>query len=274
MGIHALKGGLVLALFALGCRLALSSDPVILALDDKVVRRSEFERHVQAVAARSQVRVTPEVRGALLESFLEERVLVLEARNRGFLPEGASPAEELEATRRLLQGAAAEVPPVSAAEVSAYFAAHQPDLGLPERVTVRQIVVPTPNEARDVRRRLQKDPKQFEALAQTRSRAPEASAGGLMGTFSPGQLPIELEKAAFALAPGETSEVVASPLGYHVLRLDARQEAREATLETAQEEIRKRLLQQKAETRVREFVRSLLARAKVNHEAANARVPS
>lgn len=264
----------MLALAAFGCRPVRSPDPVILTLGDHVVRRSEFERHLQTVATRSQVGMTPDVRRALLESYLEERVLVLEARERGLLKEDASPVEEMEGTRQLLQSAAAEVPPVSSAEVSSYFAAHQADLGQPERVTVRQIVLPTPNEARDVRRRLQKDPKQFEALAQTRSRAPEASAGGLMGTFAPGELPTELAKAAFALAPGQTSEVVPSPLGYHVLRLDARQEAREATLETAQEEIRKRLLQQKAETRVREFVRGLLARAKVNHEAANAPQPS
>ena len=56
-------------------------------------------------------------------------------------------------------------------------------------MTLRQILVPTETEARDVRRRLQKDPKSFEALARARSKAPEAAAGGLMGTFSRGQLP-------------------------------------------------------------------------------------
>ncbi len=67
---------------------------------------------------------------------------------------------------------------------------------------LRQILVPTSNEARDVRRRLLREPHSFEALARTQSRAPEASAGGLMGTFARGQLPPELEAAAFALRGG------------------------------------------------------------------------
>ena len=47
-----------------------------------------------------------------------------------------------------------------------------------------------------------------------------------MGTFARGQLPAELEAAAFALPAGGTSDIVATSLGYHVLRVEARQEAR------------------------------------------------
>jgi superfamily II DNA or RNA helicase len=64
------------------------------------------------------------------------------------------------------------------AELDAYCQAHARDFDRPERIRLRQILVPTPNEARDVVRRLKKDPKSFATLAQTRSRAPEASTGG------------------------------------------------------------------------------------------------
>jgi parvulin-like peptidyl-prolyl isomerase len=257
----------VIGLALAGCHEARSADPVILTLDDQVVRKSEFDRHLAAVAARGGAPLAPEVQKALLEPFLEERVLVLEARAEGLCAPGASPEQEQEAAQRVLQTKALAGLQVSPAEIEQYYAQNQARLGRPETVTVRQIVVPTSNEARDIQRRLQKDPKQFEALAQTRSRAPEASKGGLMGTFARGQLPVELENAVFGLAPGVPSEVVVSPLGHHVLRVDARQEARVPTLEESREEIKKLLLQEKTESRVQEFVRSLLARAKVNHEA-------
>jgi parvulin-like peptidyl-prolyl isomerase len=138
-------------------------------------------------------------------------------------------------------------------------------------VTVRQILVPTSNEARDVRRRLRRDGKSFAVLAQTMSRAPEASAGGLMGTFARGQLPRELEAAAFGLAAGQTSDVVHTPLGYHVLRVEARQPARQTPLGEARAAIRARLLESKSDRKVREYVAGLMARAKVNHEAARTR---
>jgi peptidyl-prolyl cis-trans isomerase C len=145
---------------------------------------------------------------------------------------------------------------------------------VPETLTLRQILVSSENEARDVRRRLQKDPKSFEPLAQSRSRSPEASKGGLMGTFGRGELPPELETAVVNLPVSEISEVVPSALGFHVLRVDARQPARERKLEDCRDEIRSLLTRQKSDQATRQFVRGLLARAKVNHEAAQPTRPS
>ena len=153
-------------------------------------------------------------------------------------------------------------------EVATYYQAHPGEFESPETVTLRQILVPTLNEARDVRRRLLKDPHSFPALAQTLSRAPEASAGGLMGRFARGQLPAPLERAAFALAPGQISEPVPTPFGFHVLRLDEKQPSRPPTLEQSRDEIRSRLRREKVDGKIQQFVAGLMARAKVNHEAA------
>jgi parvulin-like peptidyl-prolyl isomerase len=92
-----------------------------------------------------------------------------------------------------------------------------------------------------------------------------------MGEFSRGQLPPELEAAAFALAPGETGDVVSTSLGHHVLHVDSRSAAQAPDLEECRHRIRTLLFQQKQERSEREFIAGLLARAKVNHEAAQAR---
>ena len=84
----------------------------------------------------------------------------------------------------------------------------------PETVAVHQILVPTLNEARDIERRLRKDPRSFELLARTRSRGPEASSGGDMGVFARGPAPRRSwRQAAFALTPGTTSPIVATQPG-------------------------------------------------------------
>ncbi len=51
-----------------------------------------------------------------------------------------------------------------------------------------------------------------------------AATGGERGMIGRGLLAPDVEAAAFALKPGETSGVVKSPLGYHVLRVTDRQE--------------------------------------------------
>jgi peptidyl-prolyl cis-trans isomerase C len=240
-------------------------DPVILSLGDETIHRSEFERHLQAVESRGGP-IGPDVRAALLEPYLEERVLVLEARQRGLVAPGAGDDAEQGAVRKMLSERVLGGVRVEEAELVAHCQAHRKDFDVPERVKLRQILVTTSNEARDIKRRVRKDPKLFALLAQTRSRAPEASKGGEMGVFARGELPAELERAAFALAQGETSEVVESPLGFHVLRVEERTASREASMEECREAARPGLLRKKADETVRTFVRDLMSRARVNHE--------
>jgi peptidyl-prolyl cis-trans isomerase C len=233
------------------------------------VRRSDFERHVTALEVQGGGPLDPAARVALLEQFLEERAMILEARSRGLLDPGGTAAEESAAIQKLLAAAVA-VPEVSEAEIAAEYAARPDEHVAPEAVTLLQILLPTQNEARDVLRRLQKVPRSFESLARTRSRAPEASSGGLMGSFARGQLPAELEERAFSLAVGATSGVIESPLGFHILRVESREPERRLGLDECRERIRAKLQRQRADRGVREFVRGLMARAKVNHEAAKA----
>jgi hypothetical protein len=268
----AVSGAMVVVMAAVSaCRAERGvPDPVILELGEHVVRRSEFERHLASIEARGGAPLAPDVRSALFEPFLEERVLALEARARGLTREGAAATEEQAAVEQLLADEVLSKVSVGPAEVTQHCQQHLSDFDTPEMVVLRQIVVPTSNEARDIRRRLLNEPRSFEALARTQSRGPEASAGGLMGTFARGELPPELEKAAFALEQGTTSEIVATPLGHHVLRVEERRPARPATPEECQKRVEPSLKRGKADRAVREFVRSIMARAKVNHEAVKA----
>lgn len=268
---HVVTAMLLTAGFA--CRPPEPADPVILALGEGQFRRSDFEHHVASLASQGLDASDPQVRRAVLDAFLEERVLVLEARAQGLVRAGATAEDEQLAAQQVLAQAAQAGAIVGDDEVAAYYAAHRADLAQPETVELRQILVPTENEARDVRRRLAKEPKSFEMLAQTRSRAPEASAGGLMGVFSRGQLPAELEAAAFGLARGGLSDPVKTALGYHVVRVDAHEPARERSLEECAGEVRRLLVQQKSADASREAVRKLLLRAKVNYEAAQSSLP-
>lgn len=243
-----------------------SKDPVILSLGDEVVRRSDFERHLGGLEEQGGGPLSPDVREAVLQPWLEERVQVLEARSRGLLERGATADEERKAIYELVSPL--HRVPVSDDEVAVYYQEHSGEFRVPETVTLHQILLPNSNEARDVRRRLARDPRSFEALARERSKGPEAEKGGLMGTFARGELPTELESAAFALSPGSLSDIVETQLGFHVLKVEVKEPAREETLPEASVRIRTLLERQKADQRVRQFVSDLMAKAKVNHAAA------
>jgi len=259
---------LVATVSALGALAACDgSDPVILELHGERVRRTDFERQILAVEARGLGPVDPGARRGLLDAFLEQRALAIEARRSGLLGAAPSPEDEARAVARLLADAASPAA-VGEEEIAAYFRAHASDLAIRDSVTLRQVLVPTLNEARDVKRRLRRDPKTFDTIARSQSKGPEAAAGGYMGAFERGQLPAELEAVAFSLPEGGTSEPVVTALGYHVLRVESRQQGRPVTLDEAREAIRDRLTREKRRAAEQAFVAGVLARAKVNHEAA------
>ena len=92
-----------------------------------------------------------------------------------------------------------------------------------------------------IRARLLKSPGRFAEQALKHSECPTAMNGGLLGTLKRGQLYPELEPAAFALAPGELSQVVESPLGFHIIHCVAVEAACEVPLATVREKIRAHL---------------------------------
>ena len=63
----------------------------------------------------------------------------------------------------------------------------------------------------------------FEKLAKEQSDDSNAAQGGDLGEFGKGVMVAPFEQAAFSLKPGEISEPVKSPFGYHLIRVDSRQ---------------------------------------------------
>ena len=87
--------------------------------------------------------------------------------------------------------------------------------------------------------------------------------GGDLGFFSRGKMIPAFEEAAFALEVGEFSEVVETPYGYHIIKVDEKKPAQEPNLELVREEIRKTLTEQKTWTTRSNLLQNLREEAKI-----------
>jgi len=79
----------------------------------------------------------------------------------------------------------------------------------------------------------------FAALAKKSSEDQgSAQGGGDLGCFPPGRMVAEFDDAVFALQPGQTSDLVKTSFGYHVIRLASKRESAVLPLAQVKERIR------------------------------------
>ena len=121
-------------------------------------------------------------------------------------------------------------------KLEAALKAEAPTTG--EQVHARHILVKTREEAEQVLARLRAG-ESFEALAQEVSTdESNKDKGGDLGWFGRGVMVKAFEDAAFALEPGQISDIVETSFGFHIIRVDERDPNRPlegAALQQAQE---------------------------------------
>lgn len=88
---------------------------------------------------------------------------------------------------------------------------------MPDKVHCAHILVKTEQEAKTILERLNKGEK-FANIAQEISLCPSGKRGGDLGTFGRGKMVKEFETASFALQKGQTSDMVKTKYGYHIIK--------------------------------------------------------
>ena len=94
----------------------------------------------------------------------------------------------------------------------------------------------------------------FTQLARSNSEDTSASKGGELGWISPGDTVPEFERAMDALKPGQISEPVRSPFGWHLIQVQERRDS-DMTVERQRLAARQTLRERKGEEAFQEWIR-------------------
>ena len=97
----------------------------------------------------------------------------------------------------------------------------------------------------------------FGDLAKQASQGPGASSGGDLGWVKKGTMPIDLERVAFALAPGQNSGLVRAKNGWIILKADDRRTGKAPPLEEVRDRIREKIGNQQAENYRKQYIEEL-----------------
>ncbi|MGA2966234.1 MAG: peptidyl-prolyl cis-trans isomerase [Terriglobales bacterium] len=168
---------------------------------------------------------------------------------------------------------------VSDQDLQQYYDQHRDEYRVPEQVKVSHILIKTPlpdpgakedekavADARTKAEGVLKEVKaggDFAKLAEKYSDDPgSAKSGGELGWIGRGRTVPEFEKAAFSLGKGQTSDLVKSSYGFHIIRVEDKQDAHLKMFAEVKSEIEAKVKQQKTTHATEAAANTLLSHAR------------
>lgn len=168
---------------------------------------------------------------------------------------------------------------VTQEDLQKYYDEHRDQYRVPEQVKVSHILIKTPlpgpdgkvdekgvaeaqRRAEDLLKQI-KSGANFEELAKKYSEDPgSAKQGGSLGWIGRGQTVPEFEKTAFSLPKGQMSDLIKSSYGFHIIRVDDKQDAHMKSLDEVKSQIEPLIKHQKAQQLAQKKADDLLAQAR------------
>lgn len=175
---------------------------------------------------------------------------------------------------KMMQAEATSGPPPTDVQVREFYDKNPDKFKQEEAVRASHILIPADekaDEATKKKARAEADEvlKQvkaggdFAALAKKHSKDGSAAQGGDLNFFTKGQMVPAFDQAAFSMTPGQTSDVVTTPFGYHIIRVTEQRAASTVPFEQVSERITEYLTEQQKQGRAQAFIEQLKQKAKI-----------
>jgi peptidyl-prolyl cis-trans isomerase C len=129
-------------------------------------------------------------------------------------------------------------PEISDADAQKYYD-ENPNLYSTTQIKASHILVKDEATAKTIHDQLVADPSKFADIAKEQSTDKTSGAkGGDLGKFGQGRMVPEFEKVAFALKPGQLSEVVKTQYGWHIIIVTERDDGERKPFDQVKEQIK------------------------------------
>jgi peptidyl-prolyl cis-trans isomerase SurA len=154
-------------------------------------------------------------------------------------------------------------------EARRYYEAHLNEFTTPPSVTLREILVAVSTDtkglnvatdeaanarAEEIRKRVTSGGESFEKLAAEVSDSPSKANAGLIGPLSVNDISPELRKLIESMKPGDISELVRTPRGYQILKLETITPTQTLTVDQAREQISERVFTDKRKAEFQKYL--------------------
>ncbi|MDR3604702.1 MAG: peptidylprolyl isomerase [Syntrophaceae bacterium] len=242
-------------------------DQVLAKVGSKTITEGDLKQMANAVPEKFRYYYqTPEGRRQTLDYIVNIYALAAEAEKEGL--DKSPDAEKLLAftrndllARLLLDKSTKDTPVPTEADAKKYFEQNKTEFSTPESVKLHHILLENEKDAKQVLARLKKGEK-FADVASQVSICPSKTNGGDLGWMPRGSLVPEIEEVAFKMKKDQIEGPVKSKFGYHILYLEDKKPAEEASFDQVKDYIIEQLKYQKQQEQYEKLADSL--RKKMN----------
>ena len=245
-------------------------DRVVVAVGDLTITAAQFDQIIDALPEQYRAVARGSGRKQFADNVVRIAVLAQEGKRRKLDESSAyrtqSRFEDASILANMTYEEIGKNAKLDEADVRKYFEAHKAEF---EQVRARHILIRVQGspaavrpgqkdlteaealaKAQDLRKRIQAG-EDFAQLARQESDDTGSWAkGGDLGFFRHGQMVPSFEEAAFAMQPGDLSEPVKTPFGYHVIKVEAKESK---SFEDVRPELERRLRPEQAQKTLEEL---------------------
>ncbi|NQT89780.1 MAG: peptidylprolyl isomerase [Candidatus Omnitrophica bacterium] len=248
-----------------GCAKRSTSDTLAI-VNGKVITSAMVDDKIAKMPERYQV-FAGQHKKEVLDEMVIEQLLYEEAKRRKI--ERDPDVKELmkESSKRVLiskiiEDETKQSAPVSADDVKNYYDDNKQQYMVPERVRASHVLTDTEQEADKAQEELNAGVS-FADVAKSYSKDLTKDRGGDLGYFQKGQMIPEFEKVCFNLQPGETSDIVKTRFGYHIIKVTDRKPSTYQKFEDVKDRIRTILSAQRQRGKLDELIKTLKGKSKI-----------
>ena len=216
---------------------------VVARYQGRQLTADEVRKEMERLPAPSRAYVTaPERKRQFVENLILNDLLFDEGKKAGYDHDAEIERQVTDLRKRLVVQRVMrqyQTPPEITDEQAHAYYDENPNLYSNTQIHASHILVKDEDTAKQILAEVKEHPEKFAALAKEKSTdTGSAQKGGDLGMFGQGRMVPDFEKVAFALQPGQTSDVVKTQYGYHIINVSERKEGERKPFESVKEQIK------------------------------------
>ena len=202
---------------------------ILAKVGELTVTESEVKEMVARMMQSGQNYDNPQGKEIILEQLIANKLFLLDAKKNMYEYNAEFKAQLQKVKDDMLVNfamskALESISPATEDEIKAFYEENKTHFVAGESVSASHILVDSEEKAKELLEKITANEISFEDAARRESSCPSSENGGNLGEFTRGQMVPEFDEAVFKMSVGEVVGPVKTQFGYHLIKLNAKNE--------------------------------------------------